>query len=43
MKVSGKRVESKMIIWLFGMSESEKKVKGNNDVFFIKCHKYPYI
>jgi len=25
MKVSGKRVESKMIFWLFGMSESERK------------------
>jgi len=33
--VSGKRVESKMIIWLFGMSESEKKVKRKNDVFFL--------
>ena len=43
MKVSGKRVESKMIIQFFGMSESEKKVKEKNDVFFIKCHKYPYI
>jgi len=43
MKVSGKRVESKMIFWLFGMSESEKKVKGKNGVFFIECHKCPYI
>jgi hypothetical protein len=41
--VSGMREESKMIFCLFGMSDCEKKVKGKNDVFFIECHKYPYI
>jgi len=25
MKLSGKRVESKMIFWFFGISDSEKK------------------
>lgn len=31
MKVSGKRVENKMIFWLFGISDSEKKVQGKKD------------
>jgi hypothetical protein len=31
-KVEGKLVESEMIFMLFGLSESEKKVRGNKDV-----------
>jgi len=40
MKVNRKKVECEIIVWLFGTSESEKKVKGNNDTYFIKWHKY---
>jgi hypothetical protein len=32
MKVSRKWMESRMIVWLFGMSESEKKVKGKKEL-----------
>jgi hypothetical protein len=31
-KIKRKWVESEMIIWLFGMSESGKKVKGKKDM-----------
>jgi hypothetical protein len=31
-KIKRKWVESEMIIWLFGMSESGKKIKGKKDM-----------
>jgi len=31
MKVSEKRIESKMIFWLLSISDSQKKVKGKKD------------
>jgi hypothetical protein len=36
MKVSRKWVESEIILLLFGMMESEKKVRGKKDVCLIK-------
>jgi hypothetical protein len=34
-KVEGKWVESKIIFWLFGMSESEKNIRGKKDIFLL--------
>jgi hypothetical protein len=36
MKVSRKWVESEIILLLFGMMESQKKVRGKKDVCLIK-------
>jgi hypothetical protein len=35
MKVSRKWMESRMIVWLFDMSESEKKVKGKKEMYLV--------
>jgi len=33
MKVNRKRVEYERIVWLFGISESEKKMKEKKDTY----------
>jgi len=33
LKVNIKGKECEMIVWLFGISESEKKVRGKNDIY----------
>jgi len=43
MKVSRKWVECEMIIWLFGISESEKKVKGKNDTYLLNDTSTPHL
>jgi hypothetical protein len=34
-KVKRMWVESEMIFWLFGLSESEKKMRGKKDIFLL--------
>jgi hypothetical protein len=41
--VNRKGKECEMIVWLFGISESEKKVRGKNKIYFSKRHRCPYI